>query len=48
MENKFKVGVGREKITPPLGTPLYGLSDEQLKYMADAVIESVKEMQAGI
>ena len=27
--------------------PLYGLTDEQLKYMADAVIESVKEMQAG-
>ena len=25
--------------------PLYGLSDEQLKYMADAVLESVKEMQ---
>ena len=28
--------------------PLYGLSDEQLEYMADAVLESVKEMQAGI
>ena len=27
--------------------PLYGLSDEQLAYMADAVLESVKEMQAG-
>ncbi len=27
--------------------PLYGLSDEQLKYMADAVLESVKEMQEG-
>lgn len=27
--------------------PLYGLSDEQLKYMADAVLESVAEMQAG-
>ncbi|MBQ8683970.1 MAG: DegT/DnrJ/EryC1/StrS family aminotransferase [Clostridia bacterium] len=26
--------------------PLYGLSDEQLKYMADAVLESVAEMQA--
>ena len=25
--------------------PLYGLSDEQLKFMADAVIESVNEMQ---
>ena len=28
--------------------PLYGLSKEQIEYMADAVIESVKEMQAGI
>lgn len=30
--------------------PLYGLSDEQLKYMADAVLEAVNEMQeeAGI
>ena len=27
--------------------PLYGLSDEQLEYMADAVLESVKEMQQG-
>jgi len=27
--------------------PLYGLSDEQLEYMADAVLESVAEMQAG-
>lgn len=27
--------------------PLYGLSDEQLKYMADTVLESVKEMQEG-
>ena len=27
--------------------PLYGLSDEQLKYMADAVLEAVAEMQAG-
>ena len=27
--------------------PLYGLSDEQLEYMADAVLESVREMQAG-
>ena len=27
--------------------PIYGLSDEQLKYMADAVLESVKEMQEG-
>ncbi len=27
--------------------PLYGLSDEQLCYMADAVLESVKEMQEG-
>ncbi|MBE6915419.1 MAG: DegT/DnrJ/EryC1/StrS family aminotransferase [Ruminococcaceae bacterium] len=27
--------------------PLYGLSDEQLQYMADAVLESVAEMQAG-
>ena len=26
---------------------LYGLSDEQLKYMADAVLEAVAEMQAG-
>jgi len=27
--------------------PLYGLSDEQVEYMADAVLESVKEMQEG-
>ncbi len=27
--------------------PLYGLSDEQLEYMADAVLASVKEMQEG-
>ena len=27
--------------------PLYGLSDEQLEYMANAVLESVKEMQEG-
>ncbi len=27
--------------------PLYGLSDAQLEYMADAVLESVKEMQEG-
>ena len=27
--------------------PVYGLSDEQLKYMADMVLESVEEMQAG-
>ena len=27
--------------------PLYGLTDEQLEYMADAVLESVKEMQEG-
>ncbi|MBE6631031.1 MAG: DegT/DnrJ/EryC1/StrS family aminotransferase [Ruminococcaceae bacterium] len=27
--------------------PIYGLTDEQLKYMADAVLESVAEMQAG-
>lgn len=27
--------------------PLYGLSQEQLAYMADAVLESVAEMQAG-
>ncbi len=27
--------------------PLYGLSDEQLKYMADAVLASVAEMQEG-
>ena len=27
--------------------PLYGLSQEQLTYMADAVLESVKEMQEG-
>ena len=27
--------------------PLYGLSDEQLEYVADAILESVAEMQAG-
>ncbi|MBR5542891.1 MAG: DegT/DnrJ/EryC1/StrS family aminotransferase [Oscillospiraceae bacterium] len=27
--------------------PIYGLSEEQLIYMADAVLESVKEMQEG-
>ncbi len=27
--------------------PLYGLDEEQLKYMADAVLECVAEMQAG-
>ena len=27
--------------------PLYGLSDEQLEYMADAVLEAVGEMQSG-
>ena len=27
--------------------PLYGLSDEQLEYMADAVLAAVAEMQAG-
>ncbi len=27
--------------------PLYGLSKEQIEYMADAVLESVAEMQAG-
>ena len=27
--------------------PLYGLSQEQLEYMADAVLEAVKEMQEG-
>ncbi len=27
--------------------PLYGLSDEQLEYMADGVLESVKEVQNG-
>ena len=27
--------------------PLYGLSQEQLEYMADTVLESVKEMQEG-
>lgn len=28
--------------------PLYGLTDEQLAYMADAVLESVAEMQKGL
>ena len=27
--------------------PLYGLSDEQLEYMADAVLDSIEEMKAG-
>ncbi|MBE6689259.1 MAG: DegT/DnrJ/EryC1/StrS family aminotransferase [Ruminococcaceae bacterium] len=27
--------------------PIYGLTDEQLEYMADAILESVKEMQEG-
>lgn len=27
--------------------PLYGLSDDQLAYMADAILESVSEMQTG-
>ena len=27
--------------------PLYGLSAEQLEYMADAVLEAIAEMQAG-
>lgn len=27
--------------------PLYGLDDEQMKYMADAVLEAIAEMQAG-
>ena len=27
--------------------PLYGLTDDQLEYMADAILESVAEMQAG-
>ena len=27
--------------------PLYGLSDEQIEYMADAVLEAVAEMQRG-
>ena len=27
--------------------PIYGLTDEQLAYMADAIIESVEEMRAG-
>ena len=27
--------------------PIYGLTDGQLKYMADAILESVKEMQEG-
>jgi len=28
--------------------PLYGLSQEQLEYMADAILESVDEMQRGV
>ena len=27
--------------------PIYGLTEDQLKYMADAILESVKEMQEG-
>ena len=27
--------------------PIYGLTEEQLKYMADSILESVKEMQEG-
>ena len=27
--------------------PIYGLTKDQLKYMADAIIESVEEMKAG-
>ena len=27
--------------------PLYGLSQDQLEYMADAILESIAEMQAG-
>ncbi|MBQ9921854.1 MAG: DegT/DnrJ/EryC1/StrS family aminotransferase, partial [Clostridia bacterium] len=27
--------------------PIYGLTDEQLEYMADAILESVSEMQKG-
>ena len=27
--------------------PLYGLSDDQLKYMADAILESIQEMKEG-
>ena len=28
--------------------PLYGLSDEQLEYMADAILEAIDEMQRGV
>ena len=28
--------------------PLYGLSEEQLEYMADAILESIDEMQRGV
>ena len=28
--------------------PIYGLSDEQLEYMADAILESIDEMQKGV
>ena len=28
--------------------PIYGLTQEQLDYMADAILESIREMQAGI
>ena len=27
--------------------PIYGLTEDQLKYMADAIIASVEEMRAG-
>ena len=27
--------------------PLYGLSEEQLEYMADAILEAVQEMKEG-
>jgi dTDP-4-amino-4,6-dideoxygalactose transaminase len=28
--------------------PIYGLTDDQLKYMADAILESIDEMQRGV
>ena len=28
--------------------PIYGLTKEQLDYMADAILESIDEMQKGI
>lgn len=28
--------------------PIYGLTPEQLDYMADAILESVDEMQRGV